>query len=291
MIRWVRFAMFGISLALSMISPRAAFAAESYDNCTGTISSLPAVISTQGTWCLKASLATAIGSGSAISINTNNVTIDCNDFKLDGSAAGVGTVANGIVASNRLNATIRRCDIRGFLHGVYLTGSSGGGHAVEDNRLYGNRGIGLQVEGSGSVVRRNGVFSTGGSTTLTNAAYGIYTFDAVDVIDNTVAGVTATSGSDGSAYAIFLDSNPNGRIVGNGLRGMAKDGAGLVVGVFGTGTTHIEIRDNDLVADGAAGTIGVDCQNSSGAAKGNAINGFASGIVNCTDSGGNDVVP
>src|SRR4249920_3466180 len=82
-----------------------AHAAQSYDNCTGFITSLPAVITTQGTWCLKQDLATTVTSGSAITINTNNVTIDCNDFKLGGLGAGLATLANGIYSLNRVNAT------------------------------------------------------------------------------------------------------------------------------------------------------------------------------------------
>ena len=42
-------------LALAAAAP-AAQAAESYDNCTGFIDSLPATISTHGVWCLRKNL-------------------------------------------------------------------------------------------------------------------------------------------------------------------------------------------------------------------------------------------
>src|SRR6185369_16529682 len=84
-----------VTLVLFLTVPRLASAAESYDNCTGFITSLPAVVTTQGTWCLKQDLATAITSGNAITINTGNVTIDCNDFKLGGMSAGLATQAIG----------------------------------------------------------------------------------------------------------------------------------------------------------------------------------------------------
>src|SRR5690606_24652633 len=71
-------------------------AAQSYDACTGFIDSVPATISTQGVWCLRKDLSTNITSGNAITIATNNVTIDCNDFKLGGLAAGNGSNAFGI---------------------------------------------------------------------------------------------------------------------------------------------------------------------------------------------------
>src|SRR5690606_30008425 len=73
-----------VLLGLLWLAPAPATAADSFDSCTGYIDSLPATISSQGVWCLRGHLSTGISSGDAISINTNNVTIDCNDFKLGG---------------------------------------------------------------------------------------------------------------------------------------------------------------------------------------------------------------
>src|SRR5687768_7416536 len=81
----------GLLLAAAAV-PRA-YAAESYDYCPRVISSLPATISTQGTWCLKSNLSTGITTGNAITIATNNVTIDCNDYKLGRLPAGDATNA------------------------------------------------------------------------------------------------------------------------------------------------------------------------------------------------------
>src|SRR6188472_3928576 len=98
----------------SLIAPCAVHAAESYDNCTGFITSLPAVISTQGTWCFKQDLNTSISSGSAISVNTNNVTLDCNNFKLGGLLAGPNSSTIGVYSFNgRQNIAILNCSIRG----------------------------------------------------------------------------------------------------------------------------------------------------------------------------------
>src|SRR4249919_615558 len=110
------FLLLGIAL---LVAPRAAHA-ETYNTCTGFITSVPTVITTQGTWCLKQDLTTALTIGVAITINTNNVTIDCNDFKLGGLAAGVGSQVHGIYAANRSNLTVRHCNIRGFYNGVYF---------------------------------------------------------------------------------------------------------------------------------------------------------------------------
>src|SRR5690606_12207512 len=122
-------------------APGSANAARSYDNCTGFIDSLPTTISTQGVWCLRKNLGTAIISGAAIIIDANNVTIDCNDFKLGGLAAGDASVASGIYAQNRHNAVVRHCSVRGFNYGIRLDG--GAGHLVEDNRLDNNLFTGI----------------------------------------------------------------------------------------------------------------------------------------------------
>jgi len=280
-----------ILMALApLLAPRAAHAAQGYDNCTGFITSVPTVISTQGTWCLKQDLATAIASGKAIDIQTNNVTIDCNDFKLGGLAAGPATAAYGIYASNRANATVRNCNIRGFYFGIEFTGASGSGHAIEDNRFDGNTYMGMLIQGDGSVVRRNRVFDSGDSTT-TNSAYGIYTQGAVDVLDNTVTGVTAHSGDNGSAVGIQTETASSRRIAGNGVSGLVSDGTGHAYGILNAGSDRLTLRDNDLVGNKDGASEGMRCTNGNGRALDNTISGFTVAIVLCNDSGGNALIP
>src|SRR5205823_10248096 len=99
-----------------------AAAAESYDSCFGFVDALPATITTQGTWCLRQNLDTSATSGNVIEIQNNNVTIDCNGFRLRGSGGGASTTAVGILASGRVNITIRHCTIRGFQIGIQVNG-------------------------------------------------------------------------------------------------------------------------------------------------------------------------
>src|SRR5690606_20448934 len=111
---------------------------------------------------------TAITSGNAIHIAANNVTIDCNDFKIGGLAAGNASNANGIYAPAKQSATVRHCNVRGFRTGISFldTGThTGGGHLVEDNRLDNNLEYGIYVGGENSLVRRNRVYDTGGRST------------------------------------------------------------------------------------------------------------------------------
>ncbi len=75
---------------------------ETYNTCAGFIDSLPATM-----WCLRKDLTTSMTSGRAISIATNNVTIDCNDFKIGGLGAGNASTATGIYTYGRQNITVR----------------------------------------------------------------------------------------------------------------------------------------------------------------------------------------
>ena len=276
-----------VSALLACSQP--ADAAQSYDNCTGFITSIPAVISTQGTWCLKQDLSTAINNGQAITIATNNVTLDCNDFKLGGLAAGAATTTSGIISVSRLNSTVRHCNIRGFAYGIFFTGASGGGHVIEDNRFDGNTITGVQVDGDGSVVRRNRVFDTGGSTVY-NLATGIGTTYSVDVLDNTVSGVTAAT-ANGYTVGIYTNVNSSGRVSGNGVRGVLKDTASFAWGIYNKDSDTMILRDNDIVGDNSTLSVGLHCGSASDSAKDNVVKQFETAIETCSDAGGNYTYP
>jgi hypothetical protein len=275
-----------LATALLFTLPNAARAAESYDNCTGFISTLPAVITTQGTWCLKQDLTTGISSGNAITINTDHVTIDCNDFKLGGLAAGLATQAYGIYADTRVGETVRHCNVRGFRAGILMvnTGGTGGRHLIEDNLLGGNTRIGVSIAGNGTVVRRNRVFDTGGSTVVASAI-GIITNDSADIVDNLVSNVTATAGGNGFAEGIYTYNGTAGSISRNRIRGVVADGTGIATGIVNVSNGRLFIRNNDLVGNGIAGSVGLSCDNSSTRTKGNVISAFATGISTCANDG------
>jgi parallel beta-helix repeat protein len=242
--------------------PKAANAAQSYDNCNNFIESLPATISTQGVWCLHKDMATNIASGFAIDVQANNVTIDCNDFKIGGLAAGNSSVALGIYATGRQNVTVRHCGIRGFFSGIYVDGGSG--HLVEDNRLDNNLSKGILVSGDNSLVRGNRVFDTGGAPDAPSS-YGI--FAAGDIIGNTVSGVFATA-EDASGIGILALHPGPARVEGNRISGFASEGAGTAVGII-VDADSSTIRNNSIVLTTLTTGIGV--------------NGYGANTV-CTDN-------
>jgi len=278
-----------VGVGLTGLIPPTAFtavAAESYDNCTGFVDSLPAVISSQGTWCLRKDLSTSVGTGVAIDIRTNNVTLDCNDFKIGGLAAGNGTRTNGIGATGRSNITVRHCAVRGFFHGIKLDGA---GHLVEHNRLDGNTWMGINVAGDGGMVRDNRVMTTGGATGVSSIlkAIGISTQQNVDLEDNQVSGVAAAAGSGGWAVGIMTGANTAGRVAGNRIGNLVPDGDGWIYGVYAWGDEagdRTVVADNTMTGNGSANSTAVWCDHTAGnhvVVADNVTDGFEVGSTGC----------
>ena len=176
------------------------------------------LITVQGIYCFTADLATAMTSGNAIDIQTSNVVLDLNGFKLGGLGAGLGTNAFWIHALDRQNITIKNGTIRGFFEGIVLVDAGASqGHVVEDIRADQNTFIGIDVGGSGNIVRNNQVVATGGATCCgANAqAYGIFVMgNGPRVLNNDVIN-TVKRGTGTRAWGIYLAGVNGGLAVNN----------------------------------------------------------------------------
>jgi Periplasmic copper-binding protein (NosD) len=190
--------------------------------CTA-ITTLPAVITVQGIYCLTGDLTTAMTSGNAIDIQTNNVVLDLNGFKLGGLAAGPGTQTRGIHAFNRQNITIKNGTIRGFLSGIFLSDAGASqGHVVEDIRADQNTLVGIDVEGSGNIVRNNQVVATGGTTAV---------------------------GANADAVGIFV-TGTGPRVLNNDVIQTVKQGTGTARGIhFSLATAGLAVNNRITEAD------------------------------------------
>jgi len=277
-------------LALAFLFPTSeARAAESYDACTGTITALPFTINAPGTWCVKQHLYTSAASGAAITVNSSNVTIDCNNFKIEGTSAGAGTANRGILASGKLNVSVRNCQVRGFQYGIALVGATGGDHLVEHNRLSGNTSYGIFVEGDGSLIRDNQVSLTGGST-LTPHAYGIYGRYITDIQDNVVSGVVG-NGNAGNIIGIYTLNNTGGTVAGNRVHGLVKAGTIGLRGILNSQSSRVVLMRNNVAGDGSTAGVGITCTNSTSRVKDTVVSGFPTGLSGCGDAGRNDITP
>ena len=282
------FLLFTVIVAL-VASGRTAHAAESYDNCVGTISSLPTIITSQGVWCLDRDLSFSPQTGSAILVQANNVTIDCNHFKLGGLSAGPDTEANGIRSSSS-NTTVRNCNIRGFLRGIYMDVDGNGGHVIEDNRLEANRHAGMRVIGDGSVVRRNIVLDSGGADVSGNTSYGISATYDVDILDNTVRGVVGVDADFEYAIGISLDNGNAGVIEGNRISGLMRSAGGYEVGIY-AGSHNAIIRGNAITRM-QAGAMPISCGSVTSTVRDNITSGTGTSVMTgCHNAGNNTSTP
>ncbi len=223
-------------------------------NCT-PITTLPYVITVQGNYCFTGDLATAMTTGNAIEIQTNNVTIDMNGWKLGGLAAGAGTQSHGIYAYRRKNITIRNGTIRGFMVGVRLDDVSpyttSQGHLIEDIRTDKNTYVGLSVQGRGSIVRRNQVVDTGGSTLVIDA-YGIILYGPGSRILNNDVNATVVTGSN-KAYGLYIRNAVGAVVEGNRISDTKAD-ISTAYGIFIT-SNDVVVEDNRIAGNGSTAFV------------------------------------
>ena len=278
----------GVVALLSTSGP--GLAAESYDSCVGFIDTLPAVINVQGTWCLRQTLNTSASNGRMISIETDNVTIDCNRFKIGGLGAGAATTAVAIGADSHDKINVRHCTIQGFGEGISITGT-GFGHLVENNLLDQNRRIAVSIRGAGSIVRQNTVTNTGGSSTAVDAV-GIDSDG--DIIDNVVDGISGgtsvtnfspmgiNSGIDMSVVAIGV------LIQGNRVRNLTPKGASPAFAIHISAGGNL-VRDNVVTQPSSTVGIGIGCPDATSIARDNLVTAYVFDLIVCKDGGGNSL--
>ena len=253
-------------------------------NCTA-ITVLPAVITSQGVYCLTGNLATSMTVGNAIEIQANNVTIDLNGFKLGGLGAGDGTQANGIYAFQRKNITIKNGIVRGFFQGILLDDSSfntinSSGHVVKHILADKNTFIGIDVAGLGNTVSHNTVVDTG-SSTATTFARGIRVRGAgTQVTDNAVSATTATG--TGTAMGILLDRADYSLVQNNTVTDTLRV-ATASRAIQSTNSVGVFFRNNNL----ANADFGIFFLGTTGIYKDNLTFDVGTPFNGGTDGGGN----
>ncbi len=269
-------------LALLLLSCVASLPAqaETFNTCHAIIASIPTVITAQGVYCLTHDLTTAITSGDAIDIQTNNVTIDCNGYKIGGLAAGAGSFTYGIDAINRQNITVRNCGIRGFLEAVHIDG--GAGDLIEDNRFDNNLFVSMYLGADNSRVRRNAVYDTGGAT---GSDQSVGLSISATATDNIVSGVFAVGANPNNAGIIMFGDTAEAR--GNQVSGVLTSGSGTAVGIQANGI-GITLRDNSVAASVITAGNGIGGHGSTDTiCIGNSVHNFTTAMASCKDGGGN----
>lgn len=270
-----------VLLALGLLPP--AHAAEGRDNCTGMITSLPVTITTPGIWCLATHVSTTITSGAAITVAADDVTIDCNDFKVGGLLGNVNTNTVGIAGTDRLNTTVRHCVVRGFIEGIRLSGTSAGA-LIENNRLDFNTVAGISVAGSSHVVRNNRISDTGGRPASLRTGGILSTADSSRINDNSILSMWV-AGDDGDVVGVSSLGDAC-EVARNNVSGLVPGDTGEAVAIDTGASAGSSIHRNQLLSrvlvTGTAILAGIDNQ-----CGNNSFAGWTSGIVGCTDAGAN----
>ena len=271
------------ALALAAAAtPSAADAARGTDSCRAYIDTLPAVVSTPGVYCLRAGLATATSTGTAITVAGHHITIDCNDFRLRGTAA-TSTRAIGIAADNKANTIVRNCHIDGFGSGIVLTGN---GHEVYGNRLERITTEGISVASSPGSIRDNRLSDIGvdGMRPVPRA---IVATGDVDILRNVIYRVQGQHDTS-PTIAILSKSGQSNVIAGNEVMRVGNTLSGGAVGIRTTGSaaSRTVIRDNLVSASsGNATGYGIWCGSAKAIARGNQVAGWDSALLKCVSSG------
>ncbi|WP_176693207.1 right-handed parallel beta-helix repeat-containing protein [Arenimonas terrae] len=284
-----------MTLVLFVPTLPSAAQAQSTPSCS-VIESLPATISTGGNYCLAANAEVNITTGAAVTINSNDVTLDCRDFTITNLATSNAGTSSAIRAVNRNNVQIRNCRLMGgFTDGIYMHMLLGGSttsfyNRVEDNYIAGPFRYGILAYGSAIEVRGNTIYDVGGQAA--SPAMGIrvggssvssFKFQVVE--RNLVAG---TNSPFNHAYGIYSDNSIGAMFLNNtisGTYGLAPNYKGYGIRVAnGSGVT---IRGNIVGGGGRDNEVGIQTPSNGGWCYDNQIRTYPTATLGCDASLGN----
>jgi len=248
--------------------------------CTA-ITSIPYTITAPGVYCLNFDFNVSLASGSAISINASNVTLDMNRHLLSNLAAGANNYAYGISSTYQKNVVIKNGSVQGFFFGVELNDASPytntQGNVIEDIAAARNT-IAMYVAGQSNLLLHNRISQTGGPT----GALAIYLAGP----DNIVRGneITEVGSATVNGTAIYCYSCTSAIVEDNRIIGVAAPVSSVSMGIYLVSSSYSSIRNNildkaDASGVGYSGSTGISLTSSTdNSVVGNQINAFYYGI-------------
>src|SRR5262245_19902060 len=240
----------GLMAALTLLALALAVAPAGAEtvNCT-VIGSVPFTISSAGIYCLQNHLNLNTASGTAITINADNVVIDFNGHVLSNNTR-TETTARGIFSHDHRDITIKNGTIRTFSLCIELNetfpANDNRTHIVEDMKIENCRAQGMWVVGQSSTVRRNVVRDIGGGSADTSH-WGINVVGQGSQVLETLVHHVPPSHSFPAIGILVSDEDIT--VVNNRVSAIDQ---GVVFGPFGTSGVY---RDNIVTS---AGTPYVD---------------------------------
>lgn len=230
--------------------------------CTD-LASFPATISAPGKYCLAGDVTVNSNSIKAITVNSNDVTVDCQGHTLKNLAASDNGISVGVYLSGRNNVVIRNCRIvGGFTNGIHASQDNNVANKnyyidIKDNYIAGPYHHGIWAWGSAIEITGNRVYDIGGQRNRDGIGIRVggssVGFRLHTVMDNFVAG---TNSSYRNAFGIYSDDSLGGIFVRNGVVGSSgQDG----FGGYGLriGGSFNRVTDNHVTGSGQANDKGI----------------------------------
>ncbi|SKB07185.1 Right handed beta helix region [Prosthecobacter debontii] len=194
--------------------------------CQGqtSISKFPCTITKPGNYALVKSITYAPKAGQslvAITINCDDVKIDFRGNKLSiDRQLSVASETVGIFALDRKNIAIRNGTIENYCRGIFLEGTNGANHIVENMEITDSTFLGIQVKGKGAKIKDNFVNVVGranGYTNYTALRYGIFVASTGALVSNNrVLDVTSnTSVNTNSVHGLYLENSESAIVTDN----------------------------------------------------------------------------
>jgi hypothetical protein len=262
-------------LLLPCILLFSAHAAPAMAACTD-IPTLPATISASGNYCLSANHAVNITTGAALTIDANNVELDCANHSITNAATSATGSSSGIALTDQNTVTIRNCRIHGgFTNGIYALQTLSAPNKnyyinIVDNYIAGPYLYGILAYGSAIEITGNRIYDVGGQTN--SFAMGMRLAGSTLagaprfflVRDNLVAG---TNSPTNAAYGIYSDNSVAGIFIDNGVSGTS----GKFTWGFRLAGTVNRVTDNHIVGSGKASDWGIQSNSATDACFDNYI--------------------
>jgi len=237
---------------LALATAPAAFAETT--SCLG-VGALPATLTAPGHYCLGSDVDVAGDDTYAITLNGNDIVLDCNGHRLRSTATTSNTI--GVYIFNgAMRATVRNCRVEGFGTGIlaeYTMTDAPRVLRIHGNHVSRSRGTGIDGRGSGILVEDNQVVDSLGSASrnpvgivLSGHSGGIATGNVIR--NNTVTGFKPEfPGPSNLSVGIQFSYQQGIQVEGNTVMGLyARTGAG-VYGMTGGNGTGNSIRGNTIV--------------------------------------------
>jgi len=177
-------------------------------------------------------------SGDGVTINSNSVTLDCNNKNIIG-----GGVGSGILINNKDNIVVKNCNITDFYYGIKVLNSDNI-QIIENNRLILNDFYGIYLYGTTNVLinnnsminDNNGVYMISAqNTSITNNVinlqkkfYGVYAYESVNntisnnemwdnyhgiyLVDSDNTNASYNRINDSDVYSVFVHKETTGSL-------------------------------------------------------------------------------